>query len=151
MRGAIHPPSVDSRASQVVIVYLNELRRLLKNGSMTDSFAPREMLLRTLVERGKVKEARVVTNAEDRHFLLLRCVDDMILVDATHYCNIRGTCRNSTLWMSLSDSTPKRCAHMLRQYEFELLVNHSPAEGYVRRFLGGLTANCGVTWTDIAF
>jgi hypothetical protein len=106
-----------------------------------------------LLERGKIKAARLVKEADDRPSIVLVCSQGITLVDAAHYLNLRGTCDDAKLWHDIEAAShnPGRCSSLMRDTDYELRVSHMPPTGYAKRFRDQLTEKCGVTWDDVVF
>ena len=137
----------------VVADYIEYLTRFLARIGRREGIAPRTTLLRMLVATGKVREARLVTDMNDRSMLVMRCTHGMTLVDAVHYLNLRGLCDKGVLWQAVDTALHDgaRLARLRGETGYQLRVNHLPPEGYAKRFLDQLAENCGVAWDDVMF
>jgi hypothetical protein len=141
-------PRVDSDLERIVESYLGHLSNYLKSEGKLQHLRHRQTLLRELIVKQKIEFARMVTDSEKRQFLLLRCIDNILLVDAIHYENLRGTHRGSDLWNDVFDA-PGRAPAILRKFDFELRLNHVLDVGYGARFRESLKAVFGVSWIDL--
>jgi hypothetical protein len=154
-------PAIDLRPTQeagakaglVVEDYIQHLASFLRIFNKNDEIDHRARLLRHLVETGKVRAARLILDTSNRPMLMLKCKQDVMLVDAVNYTKIRGLSDDFALWHFV-ENAPNDGARAVRLNSasgYQLRVSHLPSEGYAKRFLDELAEKCGVAWDDVVF
>jgi hypothetical protein len=147
--------SAIAKPAAIIEDYIRQLTRFLFLSAVdrTEAITSRATLFRILLERGKIKAARLIKEADDRPSIVLVCSQGITLVDAAHYLNLRGTCDDAKLWDNIEAAShnPGRCSSLMRDTDYELRVSHMPPTGYAKRFRDQLTEKCGVTWDDVVF
>jgi hypothetical protein len=134
--------SPNTKAEETVRAY----SRLLVQSLGPEASGPRVQLFERLLKAGAVMDAVMVEDSKDRCFMVLRCKEEVSVVDAPHYINTRIVHPDpafSNQWRALDVS---RRAAFLSRWNYTVAVTQAPLSDFVNRFLDVLSNGRGLSF-----
>jgi hypothetical protein len=134
-------PSENAKASKTI----EEYSRLLVQSLGTEAAGPRVQLFERLLNAGTVIDAEIVEDPNGRCFMMVKCKEQLSVVDALHYLNTRIVHPDeifSNQWNALD--SPRRAAFLAR-WTYTLNVTQVPLSTFAQRFLDVLKSGLGLT------
>jgi hypothetical protein len=133
--------SVNTKTTETIETY----SRLLVQSLGTEAAGPRVQLFERLLNAGTVIDAEIVEDPKGRCFMMVKCKEQLSVVDALHYLNTRIVHPDeifSTRWNALE--SPRRAAFLAR-WTYTLNVTQVPLSTFPQRFIDVLKSSLGLT------
>ena len=123
--------SVNTKASKTIKAY----SQLLMQSLGPEAGVQRVQLFERLMNSGNVLDAEIVEDQKGRCFIMLKCEEEVSVVDALHYINTRIVHPDeifSDQWYALDSS---RRAAFLGRWNYTLAVTQTPLSNFAQRFI----------------